>query len=388
MSKVYERLRGRLRVEIFGAFPESVLNASALAAVPLWDMECVDENTVRLNLYESDREVFDGIVRRCMCEYRLLSTEGGSSDRRALRRRLALLIIAAVTAALLLLSSLFIWEIELRGNSRLSRGQVLRALSECGVDSGAYWPGISADLVRSRMIELLPEIGWMSVNVNSSRAVVLIIERQEKPEIYEEARSADVVAKKTGLIKRLSVLNGKSAVAEGSAVTEGELLVGGRMDSIVGGGRYVRAKASVIADTWYELSAVAPAAQELKSGFRPASSRFALIFGNKRVNLYFSGGNTIDECDKIIHDYKLGAEGLFSLPLRVIREELRRCDREPGCSPDYAEMERGLSARLEESVDGEILSRSFTRGGDGDLFILTLRARCLEDIALTVPTEQ
>ncbi len=388
MSKVYEKLRGRLRVELLGAFPESVLNAAALAAIPLWDMDCVSANTLRLSLYESDGEAFREIVKRCGCEYTLLSTQGGSRDRRTVRRRLPLIIIACVTAALLLLSSLFIWEIDIRGNRQFSRSELLRALSGCGVECGVYWPALSSDLVRSRMLELLPGLGWMTVNVNGSRATVLITERQEKPEIYSEAKPADVVAKKTGIIERLSVLNGKPAVQRGSAVAEGELIAGGRMDSIVGGARYVRAKASALAHTWYELCSAAPVAQEEKTRIRAAGSRFAIIFGKRRINLYINTGNTIDECDKIVHDNKLGIEGLFSLPVRIVREELLRCRRSADCGADYEAMERVLDKRLEDSVDGEILSRSFTRGTAEGLYVLTLRARCLEEIAVTVPMEE
>ena len=54
MNRIVEQIKGRVRVEVFGAFPESLLNASALSALELWELECVNENTLRFNAHEGD----------------------------------------------------------------------------------------------------------------------------------------------------------------------------------------------------------------------------------------------------------------------------------------------------------------------------------------------
>ena len=53
MNRIVEQIKGRVRVEVFGAFPESLLNASALSALELWELECVNENTLRFNAHEA-----------------------------------------------------------------------------------------------------------------------------------------------------------------------------------------------------------------------------------------------------------------------------------------------------------------------------------------------
>lgn len=386
MSRIYDRVKGTLRIEIFGAFPESLLNASAFSAIELWELECVDDNTVRASIYERDMEQLKELSSKCGCEVKLISALGGSRDRRLLRRRGWLLLFSFLTAAALLLSSLFIWEIEIRGNRELSRGEILRALSECGVEPGSYWPALSPDLVRSRMISALPDIAWMALNVNGSRAVVLITERREKPEIYSESASADVVASRAGIVRRISVLNGRAAVKEGQAVSRGELLISGTMDSLVNSSRYVRARGSVTAETWYELTAVAPMETQLKEGTGFSRSRWALVFGKRRINLYFSGGKAIDECDKIIHEYALGAEGLFSTPVKLVREELRSYRTETKRAPEPEAMRQELDEQLLSNVDGELAQQSFTESGGEGLFTVTCRARALEDIAQTIET--
>lgn len=384
MGRLYEKLRGKLRVEICGAYGEGLLNAAALSAIELWDIECVDDFTLRMNVYEPDYPQLQALAEKCMCEIKTISAKGGSRDRKLIKRRWGLLAFLLAAALLLFASSLFVWEIDVVGNEKLSRGQVLRALSRCGVDCGSYRYSISADLVRSQMMRELPELGWMTVNISGSRAVAVIVERQEKPEIYAQSDPADIVAARTGIIKRMSVENGKPVVSPGASVLEGELLVSGVMDSLANGSKFVRAKAKVMADTWHEISAVCPAEEEVKEPGILSRNRFAIIFGKRRINLYFDSGKAIDECDKIIHEYNLGIEGLFAMPVTIIREELISYDTQTQKAYDRQEMERQLEEILLDKVNGQVLSQNFSEGESNGVYVLTLRSHCLEDIALAV----
>ena len=86
MGRIYEKLRGRLRVEVCGAYVEGLLNAAALEAVELWEIECVDDYTLRLNIYEPDFPRFRALAEKCMCELKVLSARGGSRDSRSAHR--------------------------------------------------------------------------------------------------------------------------------------------------------------------------------------------------------------------------------------------------------------------------------------------------------------
>lgn len=385
MGKLFESIRGTVRAELCGAFPEAVLNACALRALELWEIESVDEHTLRVTLYEKRLQEFEAAAEKSGCQVAVLGVQGGSKNRVFLRQRVWLLVSLALAGALLTLSSLFIWEIDIRGNKELTEGELLRALEDCGVTQGSYWPGLSADLVRSRMLTRLPELAWMTVNVSGSRAIVLIEERQEKPEIYQESSAVDIVAKKTGIISKMSVLNGKPLTGPGQSVLQGETLVTGVMDSITNAPRLVRARADVIADTWYELTAVSPAQVETKAGVERRFSRFALKIGKKRINFYLGDGKQLDEWDKIVYEYNLGIKGLFALPVTVVREEWSLREKSLMPAGRVQEMQERLYAALAGSIDGEIVSSGFSVSETEKLTVVTLRAQCRENIASTAP---
>lgn len=376
-----EGAQTKVQAEIFAAFPESVLNLAAAQGIEMWELESTGQNSVRFKIYESRAEELGQLAKRSSAELSLLSFS--EPRRRLLKRRFKLLLLIGLVLAGLFTSSLFIWQIELHGAYSMSKGELMRALEESGVYVGRFWPGLKADEVRNKLMVKLPELAWMTVNLSGSRAVVLLTQRQEKPEIYNEADAADIVAAKTGLLRRVSALQGKALTNPGDAVTKGELLIGGRLDSIMGTERTVRARGSVMADTWYEINSVCPVQENIKIKSVPIRHRFALVFGKRRINLYISSGKAIDECDKIINEYTLGLDGHFALPVRLVHECVVPYVTETGGSPDEQQMMKTLASILDKQLEGQILSSSYTQADSQGLYVLTLRAHCVENIAQT-----
>ena len=384
MRKLEKRLRGALRYELVAVQPEALLNACAMEGLAFSELEIADAYTLRLTVPEGERERFEALAPRCRCELRLLEKTGGSEDRRLLRRRLPLLLFAAAVLLLLLLSSLFIWEIGIDGAETLSRGEVLRALEDSGVSPGVFWPALDADAVRSRMLARLPELAWMTVNVRGSRAEVLLLERGEKPEIYRDSAAADIAASASGYVLRVSVLGGRPLVQPGQAVLRGERLVSGRLESLANAPRTVRARAEVLAETVYEITALRPAQTGKGESVGRTLRRFALCFGKTRVNFYAGAGKALDGYDKIIWERMLGVEGLFALPVRLVCEELRPYAAAPASGPSVGDIERRLLGDLAARIEGKILSSEFSVSEAGGLLRVTLHARCRENIAKVV----
>jgi len=374
-------IKGICKVKLSGAYPETLLNACAMNALEIWDMRCVDAYTVTFYIYEHDSDILKNLAEKSMCDMSLETVSGGSRLKNFVKKHMALFVGLALMLLLLTFSTFFIWDMEVYGNEKLSDGEILRALSACGVDCGTFWPSVDKELLRSEILLNLPELAWMTVNVNSSRASVVVSERLEKPEIYVESDSADLVAKKTGIIKNISALNGKVMVEAGNSVEEGEVLISGLMDSITAQPRLVRSQGQVMAETWYEYHRGSPVEQTGKKSSSRGRRRVALKLGKKRVNFYLGGRKTVDGCDKIIDNYIIGVEGVFALPVTLVVEKIIPYRTEGSVKPDTGAMSQRLYESLEKSVDGEVLSHSAVSGSREGLEIVSLRASCLENIA-------
>lgn len=379
MRKTIRALRGEVRAELLGGDTERLLNACANAALPLWNIESDESGALRLSLFEHDLPRLEKIALLCRCELNTLALHGGSRSARLLRARSRLAAFAALCALLLTLSGLFIWDFEVEGNEKLSRGEILRALADCGISEGCFWPTIDAERLRSDMLLRCDELAWMTLNVRGSRATVLVLERREKPEIYLESDAADLTAAKDGVIRELSVKNGKTLVSVGEIVTAGQTLVSAAMDSPTGETRFVRAEGSVRAETWptkrvfFDCGAQG---KEAEKGFRLI---FGIRVGKSRINLVTNSRKELDECDKIVKEYTLGIDGLFHFPVGMIAEVYRPYRTTGEIAPNLSLAEASALAALEEETDGEVIAHTFDQT-DGQL---VLRAHCLENIALT-----
>ena len=389
--RLSEILRGSVRAEVSGAAPQRLLNAMSEADMPFWDAVPQDAFTICLGLYSRDLRDAKALASRCQCELKLLRESGAPVVKRRLRRRVALLVTAVSCFALLAASSLFAWDIRVEGNEQVSTGEILRALAGCGVEPGAFWPGWSSDEIRNSVILDIPELAWLGVSVDSSRAVIRVRERTEAPELVNSEGMGSVTARTTGIIDSMRVYQGAPLVAVGDAVVAGETLVSGEMPSEVGDTRYVRASAEIRARTWYEMSASAPLEY---SGLEQSDSRtrWALVIGDKRINFYLGSSQTPTGCGKIITEYPLAWESVFTLPVTLVREQTLEYD-----SAAAAEDEEELSGRLEAvlrstlerelSGRGEILDAQFTSSASDGRLVVTMRAECMEDIAEFTPAQ-
>lgn len=389
--RLSEILRGSVRVEVSGAAPQRLLNAMSEADMPFWDAVPQDAFTIRLGLYSRDLRDAKALATRCQCELKLLRESGAPVVKRRLRRRVALLVTAVSCFALLAASSLFAWDIRVEGNEQVSTGEILRALAGCGVEPGAFWPGWSSDEIRNSVILDIPELAWLGVSVDSSRAVIRVRERTEAPELVNSEGMGSVTARTTGIIDSMRVYQGAPLVTVGDAVVAGETLVSGEMPSEVGDTRYVRASAEIRARTWYEMSASAPLEY---SGLEQSDSRtrWALVIGDKRINFYLGSSQTPTVCGKIITEYPLAWEGVFTLPVTLVREQTLEYD-SAAAAVDEEELSGRLEAVLRSTLErelsgrGEILDAQFTSSASDGRLVVTMRAECMEDIAEFTPAE-
>lgn len=389
MKRAVNFFLGTVRVRAECPYPERVMNICAQNNITFWGYERVGPTTVEFSVfYPGYRKLGD------------LAARGGFSIERTrksgvpfflwrLRRRHALLIGLVVMLLAVWTLSLFVWEIEVSGNETLSAREILDALDELGVGIGSFGPTISSEAIANDMLLKIPKLQWIAVNVRGSRADVLVRERIDKPEILDKKEPVMVYAVKSGIIKRMSVLEGKGVVKEGDTVQAGDLLVTGIMDSIASGKRTVHAMAEVWARTWYDLSASIPLQMTQKNYTGREKTKTALFFAGGRVNLYFNSGIAFTNYDKMTTVKKLTLPTGNVLPISIVKETYREYE------PVKAEMalldaermlQKRLLARLARLIgDGEITSTSFTSSLDGGVLTVTLSAECLEQIAAERP---
>ncbi len=385
MKKLYDLARGTVRLEAGGAEPERILNFCAGRGIAFWKTSPCEDFKITFFAYTSDLPALMSQNGKNGLEISVLEERGGRRLLLSAKRRAALITLGVLCTVLAAVSSLFLWSIEIEGNDTLSDAQILRTLADCGVEYGAFWPSLSSDAVRSRVAAEMPQIAWLSLNVRSSRAQIVVHERVDKPEIVNEKAPCDIIASKSGVIRRMSVLEGESAAAKGSTVAKGDVLVRGLMSSETGDERYVHSMAQVIADTWYEISAQTPLTQECKAEKQGTNTAFSLVIGKKRINFFSDSRNKYTSCDKINKLRYLSLGDVFTLPVGyAIERTTRYGTKTVPIDEDEAagRMKASLRAELQRRIgDGQIVSERYTVSKTETVLTVTLRAQCTENIA-------
>ncbi len=386
MEKLYDLARGTVRLQISGAEPERILNFCAENGVEFWDTSPKAEFAVQITIHAADYPLLQSQNGKNGIELRLLAARGGKNISASMKRRLALCIGVGVCIVLLAISSLFVWRIDITGNDTISDGVIMRALSECGVCNGAFWPALSSDEVRSDMLMKLPDIAWLSVNVHNSCAEVVIHERIAKPDIVDEAEYADVKAAKSGYITKLSVLEGKALVQVGDTVSKGDTLISGTMDSETADDRFVHAMGTVQARTWYEINAQTPLYESVKIEKGHTSTSLSLIFGKNLIKFSTDSRNNSLSCAKM-NKLRYAALGeAFMLPVGIIKQESTEFALKKQRIDENAAIERlkqNLLAELKHRIgDGSVSQTSFSVSKTDELLTVTLRAECIENIGV------
>jgi len=387
MLTVVNFFRGYLEVEITGPYPERFLNICSQNGISFWQLERTgaDRLTARVRVLEFER--LKELAKNALCEVKVISKKGAPFFVLRFRKRYLFIAGFLFFAAALYMSSLRIWDIDIVGNGEVSEERLMSNLEELGVRIGALASSIDPEEIENSMILRIPELRWLTVNIHGSRAIVEVRERTKTPEVVNEKVPCNIVARKAGIISRITVLEGRSQAAVGDTVTEGQLLASGVVDTAAGA-RLVHAMARVEAKTWYTLTAKMPMYINIKEYTGKTSKKYALIASNHRLNLYFDSSIPYARCDNIINRTQLALPGGFVLPITWVAEEFHEYTVTRGqidAETAVSVLRRSLLDRLEKlAAEGEIIRTDFKLSTKGDIYTMTLTAECLEDIAKKV----
>ena len=387
-----ELRRDRVVVTLRGAQPERVLSACAKQGVEVSRVTPVENFCLKATVSAFQVGKVKEIASKYQCQVENVRvSRAGRFLRKGKRRALFALLVAAL-ALLSWLSSLFIWEIRVVGNETVSTASILRALDDCGVSAGTFWPKMNIDLVRSGVQRRVKGLEWFTVNLHGSVADVIVTERTEAPEVVDNDAPYELYAAHSGIVVKMEVLQGQPLVQRGDFVTSGQVLVSGAPEDIQGEHTGVHALGSVRVRTAYCLTAQMPLTKQKAASAGRRHTRWAILFGKKRMIFGKSSSIPGALCDKIYTVSVCAIPGLVRLPVTLLREDVT-----PLTLTDAREQEKAARARLEQTLldalraqigaDGEVISKHFSESKSGDTLTVTLRCECEQEIALSRPCE-
>ena len=398
VQKIINFFRGSVRVIAAGPFPERFLNLCAQNYLGFWDVEWLENGSVKLTVAHLDWKRARILAEKALCTLERVGARGVPPFLGRFRRRYALLVGLFCSLAAVCVLSQFVLTVEVSGNSSVPTAEILTQLRRLGLRPGTYGPGVDEAMVGQQLLLRVGELSWCAVNLRGTVAQVLVREAIRPPTLADPHILGDVVAEAPGIITQMEVLTGGAAVAVGDTVLPGEVLIAGNVhlespaySTTDLGWMQVKAQGRVYARTWRTLEAAIPLEAQVKEWTGAKRSFWSLEVLGARVNFYRNAGISYERYDKITNVWTARLPGERMLPLSLTRETVREYT--TGAVPiDADAAEAMLTARLDAVLRerlgaGEVIRAEYAVRRDGGKLIVTLKAECREEIGKFVPFE-
>ena len=380
-------LQGYVQAELRGASPEWALERLSNARVAFLRVQRIDDFTIALLILRKDVPKAMAAAQKAMCELAVIRETGfGKTFGGLWRRRLfALGLVLCAAGAFVIPKFVFFYDVV--GNETVPDAEILRALHSLGVGFGTYGPDIQPQALKNKMLLLVPELQWFTVQQSGMCAHVVVRERPEKLAVEERRAPMNVVAAKDGVLTSVSSLEGNCLCAPGQAVTEGQVLISAYTD-LEFTTRVSAALGEIYAETLTHKQVVCPDTALFKQPNGMTARRISLLVGEKRWNIFANGGNLEGKCDKITKTHMLTLPGGFEIPVGLEITELSGYDlvkkplaEETAQALLIEQLERGVR---QDMIAGEILDEALDLTRQNDRYELHASVRCEEMIARMV----
>ena len=213
------------------------------------------ENAIQMEIDAKSFKKLRPLVRKTHVKIHILDRQGPAFFFYWHKKRWWFLFGAAVCTGVIYVMSLFIWQIDIDGNSKYTDALILQALSQMNVRTGCRKSEINLQGIEEELRIMYNEITWVSASIAGTKLQIELREgdlkisgssgggqtgnvkrvenRENNPKTQngesETDLPANLVADEDAIITNLVVRRGTVAVRYGDEVKKGDVLIEGKV---------------------------------------------------------------------------------------------------------------------------------------------------------------
>lgn len=248
-------MRGYVIIKIEGLALERFLNMCIARGIYLWDIKRINHTTLEAKIGIKGFKELRKIVRRIGCRVSISKKNGYPFWVHKLKKRKMLLVGAFFCFLLLVFTSTFIFSIEVIGNEKIEKTEIISTLNDLGLKPGVNRYFVNLRELENQLLLDINQLAWVGIEVRGIKAKIEVAEKRLPPDKIDKNIPCNVIAKKSGVIEKIIAKNGDSVVEEGDIVNEGDLLISGIIQlEQVEETMLVHSYGDVYARTYYETT--------------------------------------------------------------------------------------------------------------------------------------
>jgi similar to stage IV sporulation protein len=279
---LWKNIRGYVMIEVTGFSVERFMNMAARKGIYMWDVERVPGGVAMRVSIKAFKSLGDCVLKT-RCVVKIKEKSGLPFALHRYRKRKVLFLGTLVMVALVYYLSCFVWLIDVKGNSRVSRDQILEYCQSQGLQIGALKYKIDNKQLKTDIMGRFHDISWLDIRIKGTRAQISLVESMPKPVILDKSAPCDIVATKDGLVTSIITSAGQPKVKQNDVVKKGDVLVTGNVKAASDNGDVytaVHASSEVWAKMYTEIALEVPYEHEEKRYSGMEESRLSvLVFG-------------------------------------------------------------------------------------------------------------
>lgn len=317
--RIWNYLRGYAIIIVEGLKIERFINLSIINGIYIWDIKKQNYTTIKAKIGLENFSQLREIVKKTNSSVRIVEKKGFPFLWRSIKRKKIFSLTCILILAFIYYITSHIWMIDVVGVNTVDKQIILQSLYDQGLREG-----ISKSLVNKKHIENqtlinITDLSWVGISIKGTKAVVEVVEREKEPPIISKTDYCDIIAKKSGIINRILVLNGDGLVKDGDTVKKGEILVTGTILREGLEERYVHSIAQVTARTWYE-DAEEMALNQIQYKLTGKSiTKYNLNILNKNFSRQYDVN--FEEYNKFEEEKNLLSFGDYIFPIKIIKSK-------------------------------------------------------------------
>ena len=379
---LFNFLLGYKIVEIEGYFVEKFLNSSLKDNLFLWNLKRRSATVLRVNVADSDFGKLKNIVNKNQCLLKVISSRGIPNIYQRYKKRRYLVYASIVFIFFIFSISRFVWNIEVVGNSRLSKEDVISLVENDGLKIGKYKGKIDTEKIIKKIRSEREDISWIGIELKGTNAIVKIVETEEKPMVVDENDFCNIVAKKDGIISKISAQNGTIMVKDGDEVKQGQILIAGWMEGLYTGKYLVHSNGKVEAIIKYSQSEKIYKKETVRKRTERKENKFSIKVKNFQINL-FKTLSKFEKYDTIDSVKNIQLSPNFYIPINFVKYTNFEVE-ESLVEHDFEDAKRVGEAtakqKLDDLIKGEIVDTKTEITEKDDYYVVTVYYDVIEEI--------
>ena len=301
---LFNNIFGFVTIVVEGYFIEKFINICIKKGILIWDIDrekfCILKAKIGIGDFKKIRQ----IAKTTKCKVSIANKKGLPFLFARYKKRKIFVACIAIVSAFIVFSSTFIWNVEIIGESKLSKKDIVKTLEESGFKVGMRKKDIDKTQVLSNFRYLRDDVSWIGMNIRGTNAIIEVVDVSPKPEVLNPNEICSIISDKQGVITNVIVNEGTPYVQIGDIVEKGMLLVGGWMEGKYTGTRYVHAEATIEATIWYSKKEKIYLKNQEKVRNGEEEKKYALNLNNFKINFYktvtkFKSYDTMSEENKL-----------------------------------------------------------------------------------------